>query len=36
MDKDTLKLKADKARKAQESANEMLRQNVLDSFAGPL
>ena len=32
LDKDTLKIKDDKARKAQESANEMLRQNVLDTL----
>ena len=32
LEKDTLKIKDDKARKAQESANEMLRQNVLDTL----
>jgi hypothetical protein len=32
LEKDTLKIKDDKARKAQESTNEMLRQNVLDTL----
>ncbi len=32
LEKDTLKIKDDKARKAQESANEMLRQNILDTL----